>query len=129
MTIREAMDKSAALRPGLFAAADKIAWLAQLDAQIDVEIIRTHANAPEEDFVPYAAEGGDMVDMETELLVSAPYDKLYVSFLLAQADFYSGDYDKFNNSQRRYASDYDEFAAYYNRTYMPLQGSSIKVGG
>ena len=126
MTIAQALNQSSALKPGPFADADKIAWLSQLDGQIDAEIIRTHDGAPEAAFVPYTAGAGG-TDTETELLAPAPYDKMYVTFLMAQMDFYAADYDRFNNMQRRFETEYMEFATWYNRRHMPL-GTGITVG-
>ena len=123
MTIAQALSQSSAWKPGPFTGADKTAWLSQLDGQIDAELIRTHEGAPEEEFAPYTAE----TDADTELIAPAPYDKMYVTFLMAQMDFYAADYDKFNNMQRRFEAEYQEFASWYNRRHMPL-GAGIAVG-
>lgn len=123
MTIAQALNQSSALKPGPFTGADKTAWLSQLDGQIDAELIRTHQGAPEAGFAPYTAE----TDTGTELLAPPPYDKMYVTFLMAQMDFYAADYDRFNNLQRRFETEYMEFASWYNRRHMPL-GTGITMG-
>ena len=123
MTIEQALAQSAALKPGPFGNADKIAWLAQLDGQIDAELIRTHEGAPEAPFVPYTAQ----TDTGTLLIIPDPYSKLYVSYLCAQMDFYSAEYARFNNTQRRFELDWREAADWYNRTHLPVKAAGISV--
>ncbi len=124
MTIAQAIAQSSALKPGLFSDSDKTAWLSQLDGQIDAEIIRTHEGAPETAFAPYTQE----TDPGTQLLIPDPYSKLYVSYLCAQMDFYSAEYARFNNTQRRFELDFREAADWYNRTRLPLKQSGIHLG-
>lgn len=123
MTIAQAISQSSARKPGPFTDADKTIWLSRLDGQIDAEIIRTHEGAPEKAFTPYTQD----TDTGTELIAPAPYDKMYVTYLMAQMDFYAADFDRFNNMQRRFEAEYQEFASWYNRNHMPL-GNGITVG-
>lgn len=127
MTIAQALEKSAAVKPGMFSDDEKIAWLSQLDAQIDAEVIRTHEGAPAAAFIPYTSGDGGW-DTQTMLLAAAPYDKMYVTFLMAQMDFYHADYDKFNNNQRRFEAEYMDFVSWYNRMHMPRRESEIRLG-
>ena len=123
MTIAQALSRTAAVKPGPFSDADKLAWLSELDGQIDQELIRTHEGAPEAPFLPYTAD----TDPETNLLVPDPYSKLYISCLCARMDFYSAEYARFNNTQRRFEVDYREAADWYNRTHMPHM-AKIRLG-
>lgn len=124
MTIAQAISQSSIVKPGPFTDADKLLWLAQLDGQIDAELIRTHEGALAAAFVPYT-EG---TDPAAQLLVPDPYSKLYVSFLCAQMDFYSAEYARFNNTQKRFETEYREAADFYNRTHPPLKVAGITVG-
>ena len=58
--------------------------------------------------------------METELLVPAPFDEVYLRWLEAQIDYANGEYDKYNNAILMYQTAYDGYANYYNRTHMPV---------
>lgn len=127
MTIEQAITKAAALKPSQFTDADMIDWLSTLDMQIYVEIMLTHEDAPETEFTGYVSEGDDATDTDTELLAPAPYDKMYVHYLLAQIDFYNGDMERFNNMQRRFEMEYGEYESWYNREHLPLQANSIAV--
>lgn len=134
MTIAEAVAKAKRLRPGMVGSGftvednDLVGYLAQLDMQIDIEIIRTHKGAPEGEFEPYdpSAEGYDAEDIE--LLVPAPYDKLYIPFLLAQIDRAYKERADYNDNFQQFNADYREFVNYYNRTHMPIQRAYIAVG-
>ena len=43
-------------------------------------------------------EGKAVLSLEIEVLLSAPYDKLYIDYILAQMDYYNKDYEGYNNN-------------------------------
>jgi hypothetical protein len=124
MKISEALAKSAAVKPSQYTDADKIAWLATLDGIIDAEVIRTHEDAPEAAYTPYASN----VDTSTVLIVPDPWSQLYVTYICSMIDFYNGEAVRYNNSNARYEAEYAAFAAWYNRNHLPLQPNVIKLG-
>ena len=57
--------------------------------------------------------------LDTELIVPAPYDNIYVLWLQSQIDYANEESAKFNNSSSAYNHAYSEFQKYYNRTHIP----------
>ena len=121
MTIIEAINGIDSLKHNTYTQSDKVKWLSRLDAMVKRLIIDTHENADDFDFKGYDED----TDMDTELLVPAPFDEMYLRWLEAQIDYANGEYNKYNNAISMYQTAYDGYANYYNRTHMPL-GSKLK---
>ena len=114
MKVREAIDRIDGLKHNTYTDGEKIGWLSLIDGIIKDQIIDTHEDGDEITFNGYTDE-----DMETEMLVPAPYDVLYLRWLEAQIDYSNGEYDKYNNAIIMYQTSYDAFANHYRRTHMP----------
>lgn len=56
-------------------------------------------------------------DMEMDLIVGPPHDKLYYAYLCAMIDFTNGEYAKYNNSIIVANAFVAEWAAWFNRTH------------
>lgn len=121
MTIIEAINEIDSLKHNTYTQSDKVRWLSRLDAMVKRLIIDTHENADDFAFKGYDED----TDMDTELIVPAPFDEMYIRWLEAQIDYANGEYNKYNTSITMYQTAYDGFANYYNRTHMPL-GSKLK---
>jgi CobQ-like glutamine amidotransferase family enzyme len=67
----------------------------------------------------------DRTDLQTELLIPAPYDKAYLLWMEAQIHYYNGEYDKYNNATDMFYEAYNGFKNHYNRTHMP-KGKKFK---
>ena len=115
MKIIEAIQKVDALKPNNYSQEDKIKWLSTLDGIIKNEIIDTHEGADKVEF-----NGYDISSLETELLVPAPYDDVYIKWLEAQIDYHNGEIGKYSNSMTMYNSAYSAFERHYNRHNMPI---------
>ena len=121
MKIAEAIAAADALKPNQYTEAQKIAWLSQLDGGVFQEIICTHADPAITTFNGYAAD----VDRATELLVPFPYAAdLYNGYLQSMIDFANGEIGKYNQSAALYTSAYQAYAAFYNRTHMPVSAGT-----
>ena len=59
-------------------------------------------------------------DADTELLVPAPYDEVYVFWLESRIDYSNSEIARYNNSISNYNAAYNAYANYYNRRNMPL---------
>lgn len=116
MTIIEAINRIDILKPNTYDPETKVYWLSKLDGIIFDKIIKTHEGAEAEKFDGYVAE----TPMDTKLIISAPYDDIYIKWLEAQIDYANGEYDKYNNSIVAYNDAYAEFERHYNRTHMPI---------
>ena len=121
MTIIEAISRVDALKHNTYTQTDKVQWLSRLDWMVKKHIIDTHEGAEEVSFTGY----DDSTDLQTELLVPAPYDEVYLRWMEAQIDYHNGEYGKYNNSIEMFNTAYEGFQNYYNRTHMPL-GKSMK---
>ena len=121
MKIVEAINKIDSLMHNTYDQPDKVAWLSELDWDVKRNIIDGHEGAEEVIFNGY----DDLTDLQTELLMPAPYDKAYLLYLEAQIDYYNGEYDKYNNAMGMFHTVCDGFRNDYNRNHMP-KGKKIK---
>lgn len=119
MKIIDAINRIDSLKHNTYSQSDKVAWLSRLDSMVKKHIIDTHEG--ETDFVGY----DDGTDLQTELLVPAPYDEVYLQWMVAQIDYYNGEYDRYNNAIEMFHTAYDSYKNYYNRTHMP-KGKKFK---
>ena len=116
MKIIEAINRIDSLKHNTYTQNDKVAWLSRLDSMVKRLIIDTHEGGENITFTGY----DDRTDPETELLVPAPFDEMYLRWLEAQIDYHNGEYDKYNNAVLMYQTAYDGYANYYNRNHMPI---------
>ena len=121
MKIIDAIDQLDSLKHNTYSQMDKVGWLSRLDTMVKKHIIDTHEGAEDVTFTGY--DGG--TDLDTELLVPAPYDEVYLRWMEAQIDYHNGEYDKYNNAIDMFNTAYNGYRNYYNRTHMPL-GKSFK---
>ena len=121
MKIIEAINRIDSLKHNTYSNNEKLAWLSRLDSMVKRLIIDTHEDGEDITFTGY----DDRTDMETEMLVQAPFDEVYLKWLEAQIDYTNGEYDKYNNAILVYQAAYDAFAKYYNRNHMP-KGTKMK---
>ena len=121
MKICDAINQIDSLKHNTYSQRDKISWLSRLDSMVKRLIIDTHEGGEDVVFNGYT----DTTDLETELLVPAPFDEIYLRWLEAQIDYANGEYGKYNNSVLMYQTAYDGYANYYNRNHMP-KGKKIK---
>ena len=118
MTILEAINRIDSLKHNTYTQNDKVAWLSRLDSMVKRLIIDTHEGGEDITFTGY----NDSTPVNTELLVPAPFDEMYLRWLEAQIDYTNGEYDKYNNSILMYQTAYEGYANYYNRNHMPKGG-------
>ncbi len=118
MTIREAIDRTDAVKPNSYSPEEKVRWLAILDGMVKNEIIDTHEGGELVVFVPYTAS----TLVNTVLLIAEPYaQEVYPAWLAAQIDFANEEIPRYNNDMQAYNAAYDLYCRWYNRTHTPLQ--------
>lgn len=118
MTIQQAMDRADAMKPNMMLLPVKIGFLSEIEGKIHEEIIMTHEHTEEEETCPVYDEN---TDTDTEMLVPAPYDMVYVYWLMAQIDHLNQEMDKYNNDRGLFEDAWGNFADYWNRKKMPIQ--------
>ena len=116
MKIIDAISKVDALKPNVYSQNDKVEWLSALDGMIKRNVIDSHEGWEEVTFDGYDEETA----MDTELLVGAPFDEIYVVWLESKIDYTNAEYIRYNNSITRFNDTYQNFQNDYNRTHMPL---------
>ena len=116
MTIAEVISKVDALKPNTFTPEDKIDWLSSLDHRVKTQIIDAHVHNDPVFF--YGYDG--LTDQETELLVPAPYDEMYLRWLEAMIDYHNSDDDRYNNAIILFNNAYEGYKKHYTRTHMPI---------
>lgn len=121
MTLIECINRINILKPNTYSQEEKIKWLSNIDGIIKKEIIDTHEGGDGVVFNGY----DEFTPLTTELLVSAPYDDIYLRWLEAQIDYANGEYARYNNVVRAYNDAYSVYFRYYNRIHMPL-GKKLK---
>lgn len=121
MTIIEAIQAIDSQKPNNYSEVEKIKWLSKLDGIIKKEIIDTHENGESIEFTGY----DENTPIDTEMLVSSPYEDVYIYWLESRIDYANAEYAKYNNSTTMFNTAYASFANAYNRDHMP-KGTHIK---
>lgn len=116
MTIAEVISKVDDLKPNTYTTEDKIGWLSNLDFRVRSQIIDAHENSDPVFFYGY----NSLSDLETELLVPAPYDEMYLRWLEAMIDYHNSDDDRYNNAIILFNNAYEGYKKHYTRTHMPI---------
>lgn len=119
MKIEEACRAAFRVRPNDLELEDQLRWLSELDGKIMTEVMLLDAS--ETFAVRYTEE-----DMQKELLVGFPYDKIYVPYLMAMIDFANGEYDRYQNDKAIFDGFYGEYVRWFARVYKP---ADTKKGG
>lgn len=117
MTIQAAIDLIDSLKPNMFSDQQKVAWLSELDGMIWREVIKTHEGYPVGiDFVGYDLD----TEMDTVLLVPAPYTDVYKHWLASRMDISNRDNSEYTKDMVLFNSAWQTLCDYWNRTYMPI---------
>ena len=104
----ETVDK---LKPNAYSDEDKLRWINELEGMAQRLVIQAEKikqlSYPE--------------DMDTELLIPAPFDDVYTLFLEAKIDYYNREYEDYNSSALMFEEQYKEYRKWYIREH-PAKG-------
>lgn len=115
MKINQVIAKADTVCPNGYDDKIKIEWLSQCEAEIYENIILTHEGAEKHKFDGYGEE-----NLETELIVPAPYDDLYVYYIEAQIGYATKEMVRYNNAMSMFNSAVSAFRNYYNGLHKHL---------
>lgn len=115
MTIQEAISRIDSMYPNTYKNDIKIKYLSQLDGIVKRNVIDTHEDGERVVFEGY----DDKTPLDTELLVPAPYDDIYIFWLQMWVDYWDGEIDRYNSAAAMYSSAYDEFSRKYHSCHLP----------
>lgn len=125
MTVQEAINKIDERKPNAYSGDDKISWLSQLDGLVYQEVIKKHDDYEETEenrFTGYTAE-----DLTTEMLITFPYENVYIDWLTMQIDLSNGDIGRYNNSAISFSNNYNQYVNWYRREHMPTQNGGWRL--
>lgn len=114
MTLHQALVRLDELSHNTYSAAQKTAWLSQLDGRVHTKILATHQGE-----VPPFQGYDEGTDPDTVLLVPSPFDEVYIHYLQMQLSYHNGELERYNNAAALFQSAWDGFARHYNRTHLP----------
>jgi hypothetical protein len=115
MKIIEAINGIDSLNHNTYTEQDKVQWLSRVDWMVKKHVIDTHEGSDDVTFTGYDS----LTDHNTDLLVPAPHDEMYLRWMEAQIHYHNGEYGKYNNAIDMFNTTYEDYKRYYNRTHMP----------
>lgn len=116
MTIRDVLTQVDSNLGNTYEQKEKIGWLSLLDQRVKTLIIDTHEGGETIIFSGY----DENTDLDTTLLVPAPFDEMYLRWLEAQIHYRDHEEGRYNNAMDTFNTLWAEFRNYYNRQHMPL---------
>lgn len=122
MTIRDVITQVDSCLANTYTQTQKIGWLSQLDSRVKNQIIDTHEGAEGISFSRYDAQ----TNLDTVLLVPAPYDEMYLRWLESQIFYHNQEEARCNNATDAFQALWMEYWRDYNRKHMPL-GQKLTV--
>lgn len=116
MTVTDTISQADELRLNTISDEQKAAWVMGLDQQIGERI----------DMASYEHSwpAGD-----GELLLPAPYDRVYVLYLCSQIDYYNNETALYGNDKAVYDEAMSEAMAWWRRQHCPDNTGNVQVMG
>lgn len=103
MTIQKLIDKVQEEKPNTFSTAKYLEYINEIEADV--------ADQVNQDIPVYTDE-----DLEEDLIVPAPYDRLYVSYVKAMIDYANEEYASYQLNQSQHVQDFTDFLNWVVRT-------------
>lgn len=107
MTPNKAIEIVDSLRPNPYSEEDKLRWINELDGMVQRLVIQS------DDIKQYSYPE----DMDTELLIQAPFENVYTLFLEAKIDYHNREYGNYNNSAMMFETQFSEYKKAYIREH------------
>ena len=121
-TLQQALTRIDAICPNAWDDAAKIQWLNECEHMIQMRIL----DAAPEQCVTYDAD----TERGTVLLVPAPFDRLYVYYVIAMCDYAAHETAHYADSMALFNAALDEYAKWHQRTNgaaVPSPGQSHQI--
>ena len=107
-TLQQALTRIDAICPNAWDETAKLLWLNECESMIQMRIL----GAAPEACITYAAD----TDRSTTLIVPAPFDRLYVYYVIAMCDYAAHETAHYADSMMLFNAALDEYAKWYQRT-------------
>ena len=105
MTPNKVIEIVDGLRPNTYSEEDKLRWINELDGMVQRLVIQT------DDVKQYSYPE----DMDTELIIPAPFEDVYNLYLEAKIDYHNREYGNYNNSAMMFESRFSDYKKDYIR--------------
>lgn len=123
MIIIDVIETVDALYPNKYTAAEKIAWCDELGNMLKRDYARCCVGKGEEEYTPIKSP------VEDETVVPAPYDSMYVDFVLAKCFYHQHDWGSYNQHMSAFNAKLEDFSKWYIARNMPKRDSENKING
>lgn len=117
MTLREVINKISDEKPNSFSDAKLISFVNEVEHEVAEEL---HLAA--EDIPTYT---DNHTDLDKTLLVPAPYDRLYISYVKAMIDFSNEEYGSYQLNQEQHVQDFRDFLDWAVRTGQVVRRNAV----
>lgn len=117
MTIQEILAEVDETNPNAIDEGLKLKWLNTIETTIYTELVLPRDGSELVDKPNITID----TDYSLELIAQAPYDRLYVEYLLSKIDYTNREWDSYNNIANQFNQSYQEFAAHYNKQHKHKQ--------
>lgn len=118
MTISKAIDSARIRADTELPDSVLVGWLSALDGQLYNEVIAHYAGAEDTTRPAY----DDETDPETDLMIPAPYDEVYVDYLVMRIHLDHGDLDRYNTAAVMFDRSQKAWMRQYNQTHTYVNG-------
>lgn len=116
MTLSQAISMADLMRPNAFGNELKTAWINEIEAHIQTEIMLINQC----DLIRYDHN----YDMNTVLLADDAHSMIYCYYLTAMIDYANREYQTYQNSMSICNSALDRFKGWYARLFAPANGTA-----
>ena len=107
MTPNKVIETVDGLRPNSYTEEQKLSWISDLDGMVKRLVIQ------DDEVIPYSYPE----DMDRELLIPYPYDRLYTMYVESMIDFYNREFGNYNNSALMFEQRFTEYKKAYIREH------------
>ncbi len=116
MTASEAIARAKDMRQGAIDYSQYLKWINIIEGRIQVEVM----GKKQSEMIVYTEK-----DDNTELLVTSPYDEIYIFYLCAMTDYYNEELDAYENDALIFEKKFSEFKAYYGKNNSSTEKANI----
>lgn len=108
MTLSDLITTIKQEKPSQNSDATLLRWINELEMRIQESL-----NVPRDEWITYT-----LADGSEELIMPAPYDNVYLTWLKAKIDYVNQDFESYSNYQAMFNAEYTEAKAFAYRTGM-----------
>ncbi|MEA4920628.1 MAG: hypothetical protein VB078_06900 [Clostridiaceae bacterium] len=114
MKVSEAINRADSLRDNILTDEQKASWLFDLDGSVS-------------EITGNAVPVNTWPQTDSELLMPAPHDGIYVLYLVAMIDYYNQESNLYMNDMQIFNAAMNEARAWWRRTHKPQTNEYWKV--